>query len=372
MAAKPKLTPEQWSEVRAAWEADARDGYAWLVEELALPVSAPGVRKTAIKDGWTKVPQLKAAKVSAKVSKVSRPAKVSETMKTIPVSSKKTNAVSDAPLSAFDQLTDMEGLFVREYTIDWNGTRAAIRAGYSERSAAQIASRLLTSDKVQAALRELMADRFERLQVDGDAVVQQWEAIATVNANELSQFRRLCCRHCWGDDFRYQYTPGEFKKAKIKHEEKRAELLEKSGGKADIGDFDGVDGNWYRKHRDPNPECPECHGEGVGETFLQDTRKLSPAALMMYAGVKEGREGIEILTNNQEKARENLARVYGLFKDKEAEVNINLVSGDDLHKLYAEKMDAARSRQAKVLIERGIIEGTATREPDQPDGGRQA
>ncbi|MFZ4539930.1 hypothetical protein [Propionivibrio sp.] len=54
MAAKPKLTPEQWAEVRAAWESDPREGYSWLVEQLGLAVSVPGVRKTALKEGWKK------------------------------------------------------------------------------------------------------------------------------------------------------------------------------------------------------------------------------------------------------------------------------------------------------------------------------
>ena len=54
MAAKPKLSPEQWAAVRERWEGNQRDGYAWLVEELSLPVSAPAVRKVSIKDGWKK------------------------------------------------------------------------------------------------------------------------------------------------------------------------------------------------------------------------------------------------------------------------------------------------------------------------------
>lgn len=54
MAQSPKLTPGQWEEVREAWEQDPRDGYTWLVKELGLAVSAPGVRKTAAKQGWEK------------------------------------------------------------------------------------------------------------------------------------------------------------------------------------------------------------------------------------------------------------------------------------------------------------------------------
>lgn len=54
MAQAPKLTPDQWDEARDAWEQDSRDGYTWLVKELGLSVSAPGVRKTAAKQGWEK------------------------------------------------------------------------------------------------------------------------------------------------------------------------------------------------------------------------------------------------------------------------------------------------------------------------------
>ena len=54
MAQAPKLTPDQWEEVRDAWEQDPRDGYTWLVNEQALPVSVPAVRKAALKQGWEK------------------------------------------------------------------------------------------------------------------------------------------------------------------------------------------------------------------------------------------------------------------------------------------------------------------------------
>lgn len=54
MAAKPKLSPEQWQAARRSWEHDARAGYAWLVDELHLPVSAPAVRKRALAEAWEK------------------------------------------------------------------------------------------------------------------------------------------------------------------------------------------------------------------------------------------------------------------------------------------------------------------------------
>ena len=55
MAPPSKMPPEQWVSARTAWEADRRNGYAWLVKALSLPVSAQGLRKAALKNGWTKV-----------------------------------------------------------------------------------------------------------------------------------------------------------------------------------------------------------------------------------------------------------------------------------------------------------------------------
>lgn len=50
-------------------------------------------------------------------------------------------------------LTPKQQRFVLEYLKDQNGTQAAIRTGYSEKTAKQQGSRLLTYPNVQAALR---------------------------------------------------------------------------------------------------------------------------------------------------------------------------------------------------------------------------
>ena len=65
----------------------------------------------------------------------------------------------------------MRELFCREYIIDYNGTQAAIRAGYSERGACQTASRLLSDVKLLSRVRELQAEQVERLAVTADSVV---------------------------------------------------------------------------------------------------------------------------------------------------------------------------------------------------------
>lgn len=272
------------------------------------------------------------------------------------MTTRKADAAKAETASAIDRLPKKWAIFAHEYLVDFNGAAAAVRAGYSERGAKVQASRMLTNPNLQAAIRELVDARASRLEIDGDEIVRRWYSILNADPNELSQYRRLCCRHCWGNGFQRQYTPGEYKRAKLQHAETRAEMLFKSDQKIDIGEFAVAPGDWFDKRKDPNPECPECHGDGVGEPFFLDTRKLSPAALALFAGVRETRDGMEIMMASREKASENLARALGLFKDKEAEVNINLVAGDDLHRMYAERMETARARQAKVLAERGLTD----------------
>lgn len=61
------------------------------------------------------------------------------------------------------QLSEKRRRFVREWLIDMNGTRAAIRAGYSEKSAANTASRLMKDPDVQAYRNELLKAKFDEL-----------------------------------------------------------------------------------------------------------------------------------------------------------------------------------------------------------------
>lgn len=58
-------------------------------------------------------------------------------------------------------LKGMREAFATEYIVDHNATKAAIRAGYSEESAASEGSRLLKNVKVAARVREL-EDQFNK------------------------------------------------------------------------------------------------------------------------------------------------------------------------------------------------------------------
>lgn len=64
-------------------------------------------------------------------------------------------------------------LFCREYIVDYNGTQAAIRAGYSKKTARSQASTMLTNPNILTHIKELQKEQTERLAITADWVVHQ-------------------------------------------------------------------------------------------------------------------------------------------------------------------------------------------------------
>lgn len=69
------------------------------------------------------------------------------------------------------KLTDKQTAFVREYLVDLNATQAAIRAGYSERTASRIGPQLLGKTWVREAIEKAQAQRARRVEVTQDYVL---------------------------------------------------------------------------------------------------------------------------------------------------------------------------------------------------------
>jgi len=70
-------------------------------------------------------------------------------------------------------LTDKQEMFCREYLIDLNATQAAIRAGYSEKTARASGCENLTKPDIQNRIAELKADRNEQISVDAAYVLRR-------------------------------------------------------------------------------------------------------------------------------------------------------------------------------------------------------
>lgn len=70
-------------------------------------------------------------------------------------------------------LTDKQEMFCCEYLIDLNATQAAIRAGYSAKTANRIAARLLSKVDIQNRIVELKTNRNESVGIDADYVLRR-------------------------------------------------------------------------------------------------------------------------------------------------------------------------------------------------------
>ena len=77
------------------------------------------------------------------------------------------------------KLTPKHARFVEEYLIDANGTQAAIRAGYSKRSAKVTASQNLSKANIAAEIAKNRAARTVRTQITADDVVQRLQLLAS-------------------------------------------------------------------------------------------------------------------------------------------------------------------------------------------------
>ena len=69
-------------------------------------------------------------------------------------------------------LTPKQQRFVEEYLIDLNATQAAIRAGYSEKTAKEIGSENLTKPNIAKAIQEAQESLSNKTQLTVDMVVQ--------------------------------------------------------------------------------------------------------------------------------------------------------------------------------------------------------
>ncbi|WP_025154223.1 terminase small subunit [Morganella morganii] len=70
-------------------------------------------------------------------------------------------------------LNDKQEMFCREYLVDLNATQAAIRAGYSDKTARSQANRMLTNVDIEKRIQELMSSRSEQLKVDAEYVLRR-------------------------------------------------------------------------------------------------------------------------------------------------------------------------------------------------------
>lgn len=361
MAAKPKMTLDEWAQARATWEADPRKPTAWLIEELSLPVSGEALRLRAKADGWEKaeggIPKLGNEKSKLGNPKKSKLVPEIPSLDGIDVGEVEGSPVALVAVPSIDTggtLTPNEGRFVLEYMIDLNGTQAYMRAypESAEPAARSSAARLLAKANVALAVEKAKTERAARTGITADRALAEVWAVATADPRELVQVKVGCCRCCYGEGYGRQRTVGEMNRDREKHTTKGKELA----------DFDEEGGIGFNPHLPPNPECPDCCGDGNARVVLTDTRNLSPAAVALYAGARQGKFGIEVLLQGKAEAQRKVFEHLGLNKQV-VEVSLNLFPpAEVLDAIHAkalaeaaerEKMLRGRRERLGIVIENG-------------------
>ncbi len=184
-------------------------------------------------------------------------------------------------------LTDKQKRFCEEYLIDLNATQAAIRAGYSPKTAEQTASRLLRNVKVQEYIAKRQKELSRSTEITQERVIKELALIAFSNNADY---------------------------AHVVEKKMKAEV---GGALVDVLDEDGKP-VMYR----------------TVEPVL--TEELTEEQKRALAVIKKGREGLEVKSCDKVKALELLGKHLGIFTDK-IEANVNDTTRSELSELLAQR-----------------------------------
>ena len=202
-------------------------------------------------------------------------------------------------------LSTNERLFVEQYMIDLDPGEALRRAGLFKGKLPTPANlkaagvRYLNHPNVRLALHWLQSQRARQAEISADEVLKRLWSMVNADPTELSAVRVYSCRHCFGDDFQYQWiNETEF-------------LFHKNQYPTATITDDG--GYGYDPEIRPHPKCPHCKGQGEPAVYLADSRDYSDDARLLYRGAKQTRHGIEVMTHDTMKALDMVAKIIGLY-----------------------------------------------------------
>lgn len=214
-----------------------------------------------------------------------------------------------------ESLTVKEQRFIEEYVKDFNGAKAAERAGYSKNSAKQIAYENLTKPYLKSEIQKLLTE----LSLGKEATKKLITDIATANASNY------------------------FKKVKVERSKRikkgLQELIDEIRLSIDFEDEFAIQANLQKKELERHEKDQESRRRQIiryklelksnpkafrivsGPTELVDDVELDLVALVedkeggRIKSIKNGRFGIEVDLLPADGALTNMARIHGLFKD---------------------------------------------------------
>jgi phage terminase small subunit len=174
------------------------------------------------------------------------------------------------------------------------------------------AHQLRHSPVVAAEIDRRLAESRERSIKSVADIANEFIRIGFADPGDVVQHRRLCCRHCWGVNHKYQWIDATEYAHAVRIAE-QANVGKRGRARTPIPDDDG--GYEFKFNRPPHPECPHCLGEGKPDVFITDTTKMTPEQRRLIERVKVTKDGIEIRFRNQQDALAKAGQMLGGFKN---------------------------------------------------------
>lgn len=180
-------------------------------------------------------------------------------------------------------LTDKQELFAKEYIVDLNATQAAIRAGYSEKTAKQMGCENLAKPDIQSYIQKLMEERSKRVEITADMVLREY---AKLGFSNIADYLKVTTR----------------------------ERMVK---------YDTPNGAVYEK-------------EMMQSVDLYDTDEVDPIKMHAVAEIKQTKDGIALKLHDKKGALDSIAKHLGMFSDTSININLNNLSDDEIDKILSD------------------------------------
>jgi len=221
------------------------------------------------------------------------------------------------------KLTAKQQRFCHEYIIDFNGTKAAIRAGYQVGSARITASKMLANVSLTDHIKKLLNDS----NLGPDETKKLISDIARGSLNEYFTLRKV------------EYTPRVIKPLAVLIKEMQDEIdfEEEYANEVGLSDEEYDEHMKWQNHRRQKKvrleielrRNPKAYRVTDGETTLVDQPELDLARLVKdkeagkIKSVTPTQFGTKIEMYAADAALTNIARIHGLFEKDNIQTNLN-------------------------------------------------
>ena len=171
------------------------------------------------------------------------------------------------------KLTSKQKMFVKEYLVDLNATQAALRAGYSEKTAYRTGADNLKKPQIQEAIQQAMQKREQRTEITADKVLEEY---AKLGFSDVTDYLQVVTERIL-----------------VGHDKETGEPI------SDISQF----------------------------VLMKDTKDIPPEKLAAISEVKQHKDGsISFKLHDKRGALDSIARHLGMFVEKK-EITGNIEVG---------------------------------------------